>query len=183
MATIEQVEKLREKANVTYDEAKAALDASNGDLLDAIIYLERQGKVKAPKNDGYYQSGANSGAEQKEEPHKAEKEPYTGARFSELVGRFIRWCGKMLHLGNINSFEVIRNNNVMISVPINVLILLLIFAFPMVLAFLIIGLFMGCRYLFKGPNIENTGVNHMMDSAADAAENLKNEIKGDGDKK
>ena len=56
MTTLEQVEKLRTMANVSYDEAKTALDAVNGDLLEAIIYLEKQGKVTAPSGGGYYSS-------------------------------------------------------------------------------------------------------------------------------
>jgi translation elongation factor EF-Ts len=56
MATIELVEKLRQKANVTYEEAKEALEASGDNILDAMIYLERQGKVKPPQNGGYYSS-------------------------------------------------------------------------------------------------------------------------------
>ena len=46
MDTFEKVEKLREKANVTFEEAKAALDEANGDLLDAMILLEKQGKAE-----------------------------------------------------------------------------------------------------------------------------------------
>ena len=47
MDNMEKVEKLRERANVTYEEAKAALEESSWDLLDAIVNLERQGK-KSP---------------------------------------------------------------------------------------------------------------------------------------
>jgi len=57
MTTLEQVEKLCAMANITYEEAKTALDAANGDLLEAIIYLEKQGKVTAPTGGGYYNSG------------------------------------------------------------------------------------------------------------------------------
>jgi hypothetical protein len=45
---MEHVEKLREKANVSYAEAKAALDACGDDLLEALLYQERQGKVNRP---------------------------------------------------------------------------------------------------------------------------------------
>ena len=48
MEMLEKVERLREKANVTYEEAKAALEQTGGDLLDAMVLLERQGKVKEP---------------------------------------------------------------------------------------------------------------------------------------
>ena len=46
MDNLEKVEKLREKTGVSYEEAKAALEATNYDVLDAIIYLEKNGKVK-----------------------------------------------------------------------------------------------------------------------------------------
>ena len=55
MITLEQVEKLREKANVSYDEAKAALEAANGDMLEALINLEKQGGG-ASEGGGYYRS-------------------------------------------------------------------------------------------------------------------------------
>ena len=45
MNEYEKVEKLREKANVSYEEAKAALEKCNWDLLDAIVLLEREGKI------------------------------------------------------------------------------------------------------------------------------------------
>ena len=34
--TLEQVDKLRERANVSFEEAKIALEQNNGDLLDAL---------------------------------------------------------------------------------------------------------------------------------------------------
>ena len=54
MATIEQVEKLRSKANVSYEEAKNALEACGDDILEAMIYLEKQGKVQPPPTEGSY---------------------------------------------------------------------------------------------------------------------------------
>ena len=39
--TLEQVEALRARAAVSYEEARAALEANGGDLLDALIALER----------------------------------------------------------------------------------------------------------------------------------------------
>ena len=37
MTNYEMVELLRQKANVSYEEAKATLEAANWDLLDAIV--------------------------------------------------------------------------------------------------------------------------------------------------
>ena len=43
--TLEQVTKLKEYADVSFADAKAALEASNGSLLDALLWLERNGKI------------------------------------------------------------------------------------------------------------------------------------------
>ncbi|MEG2455654.1 MAG: hypothetical protein RSC08_05295 [Oscillospiraceae bacterium] len=51
--TLEQVERLRTIAPISFADAKAALEAAGGNLLDAVIDLERQGKVPA-KSGGFY---------------------------------------------------------------------------------------------------------------------------------
>ncbi|GLC30939.1 DUF4342 domain-containing protein [Clostridium omnivorum] len=43
---LEQIEALRERANVSYGEAKEALETCNGDLVEALIYLEKNNKIK-----------------------------------------------------------------------------------------------------------------------------------------
>ena len=45
MERMDKVEKLREKTGVTYEDAKAALDACGWDMLDAVVYLEKLGKL------------------------------------------------------------------------------------------------------------------------------------------
>ena len=47
--TLEQVEQLRAHAAVSYEEARRALEACDGDLLDALILLERD---ESEKNKG-----------------------------------------------------------------------------------------------------------------------------------
>ena len=42
----EKINRIMNKANISYEEAKGILEQTNGDMLDAIIILERQGKVK-----------------------------------------------------------------------------------------------------------------------------------------
>ena len=50
--TLEQVEKVRSCTGTSYEEAKAALEAAEGRVLDAVILLERQGRGGAPEG-GY----------------------------------------------------------------------------------------------------------------------------------
>ena len=173
MASVETVEKLRERANVSYEEAGAALDSCGGDLLEALIMLEKQGKVNAPSG-GDYSSKNETRETQLVKTPQAENEK--GESFSEMMNRFFKWCGKIIHKGNTNFFEVWRENKKILTVPVTVLILLLIFAFWVTLPLMVIGLFMSCRYSFQGGSVGTVNVNDVMGSAADAATTLKNEV-------
>lgn len=48
---LEMVEELRKRANVSYDAAKEALEKCNGDILEALIYLEKEKKVTTTKTE------------------------------------------------------------------------------------------------------------------------------------
>lgn len=56
--SLELIEKLRQRANVSYAEAKEALEKCNGDLLEALIDLEKDNKIKADpqenKTNGFW---------------------------------------------------------------------------------------------------------------------------------
>ena len=180
MTTLEQVEKLRAMANVSYDEAKTALDAANGDLLEAIIYLEKQGKVNAPSGGGYYSSektvDANAGAYNKTGWEKQTNNYDRGENFSSLLKKLGRFCLKMIRKGNANSFEVLKGEESKASAPVTAFALLLIFAPWITIPLIIIGLFFGFRYRFNGPDLSDNTVNDAMNSAADAAVNLKKSV-------
>jgi hypothetical protein len=176
MATLEQVEKLRERANVSYDEAKAALEAAGDNLLEAMIYLEKQGKVRAPSGGGYYSSEKNDGRSAEPASPRGERAAGKGETFSDILKRCGRFCMKLLHKGNVNTFEVLKREEIKGSMPVTVLVLLLIFAFWITLPLMIIGLFFGMRYRFNGPDLGGGPVNQAMDSAAKAAEDIKKSL-------
>ncbi|SHI32090.1 ubiquitin [Desulfosporosinus lacus] len=177
MTTLEQVEKLRAMANVTYDEAKVALDAANGDLLEAIIYLEKQGKVNSPSGGGYYSSqktaDTSTGAYKEACWEKQAKNCDAGTSFTSLIKKFGAFCMKLIRKGNANSFEVLKGEESKASTPVTGFALLLIFAPWITIPLIIIGLFFGFRYRFNGPDFKDNTVNDAMNSAADAAVNLK----------
>ena len=47
--TLDQIDLIIERANVTYSEAKEALEHANGDMLEALLYLEKLEKIKPTK--------------------------------------------------------------------------------------------------------------------------------------
>ncbi len=178
MITLEQVDKLRQKANVSYDEAKSALEATNGDILEALINLEKQGKVAPPEGGGYY----SSAREQTSADEKAQTSQTDGQsnkeNLADLLRKFVRFCGTIIHRGNINSVEVLKDGEVKTAFSITVLVLLAIFFFWVTVPLIIIGLFFGFRYRLRGPDLGRDAVNNAMDTAADAAENLKKTFSG-----
>lgn len=172
MTDIEKVEKLRERADVNYADAKDALERSDWDMLDAMILLEKEGKVPTQKSiiEVSYTT-------KDEEPKKEKSARGDRVGFGELMARFFRWLGKIISLGNANEFIIEKGAETLIGIPVTVFVLLLIFLFPVTIPLLIVGLFFGFKYSFAGPNLGKESINNVMHKASDVAENIKVEIK------
>ena len=151
----EMVENLRTKANVTYEEAKAALEASDWDMLDALVLLESEGKVSGKASGAAYTT-------QEQPKVEAEKKANKG------LGSLWAWVKKMFSLGNNNQFVISRKGSELVSMPITVMAILMLVVWPFSLVVLFLGLFLGTRYSFRGPDI-NTSVNQVMDKAQNKA--------------
>ena len=166
MDNFEKVEKLREKANVTFEEAKAALEEANGDLLDAMILLEKQGKAEAQK-ESFSTKDEPSSLMVVDEPEKKEKK--RGNAFTDKLKAL--W-----HKSCENYFVVERNEETIVNIPIWVFIIILLFTWHVTLAAMIIALFFGCRYSFKGA-AEMKLANDVCDKVSEAADKVKEEYK------
>ena len=156
MDHFEMVENLRTKANVTYEEAKAALEASDWDILDALVLLESEGKV--------------NGAPEFTTKEKAD-ETRRSARGCDVKGNLSKlggWIRKMFTLGNKNQFVISRKGNEMAAMPITVMVLLMVLVWPFSLIVLFAGLCLGSRYSFRGPDI-NATVSDFVSKAQDKA--------------
>ena len=176
MANFELVEKLRERANVTYDEAKAALEACGDDLLEAMILLEKQGKVRTPKNGGFYSTKSNKKKSSNYDYCYYDYHNEKKGSVSAALSKFFGFCGKLIHMANTNIFVIKRNDIQLVALPVSVLILFIIFAAWITLPLLIIGLFLGCRYRFYGEQTEKTSINNAMNKASDVADSIKQEF-------
>ena len=173
MDHFEMVEKLRTKANVSYEEAKAALEASDWDMLDALVLLENEGKVKdAPETKEYTTQ---------------EKKSYnwnTGSgevrvTFSGAMSKLWAWIKKMFQKGNANHLVISRRNRSLpnqpleelISVPLTLAVLVIFFLWHYIfwgIVLVFISVILGARYSFRGPDI-NGRVNDFMGKAQDKA--------------
>lgn len=159
MITLEQVEKLKEVTGVSYNEAKEVLELTKGDMLEAVLYLERAGRIQKPLNDGTATF-----------TQTVQKEPVKQQKTQEQDGlkKFIDWIKHVIHLGNINDFVVYKEDKDTMSIPLTILVIMLLFAFWIVFPLVIIGLFFGYRYRFSGPNFKDDKVNKTVDTLSDA---------------
>lgn len=177
MATLEQVEKLREKAHVSFEEAKAALDAVNGDLLDALIYLEKEGKVNPPAGDGYYSSEHTTSENNEPDPTDNKQYHQSGA-FKEMLQQFGRFCAKIFRVGNTNYLVAEKNGGEIFACPITAVVLLVIFFFWVVVPLFVISLFFNFRYRIRGSEMGTDSVNKVMDGASETVEDIKKNFTG-----
>ena len=174
MDNFEKVEKLRERAAVSYEEAKEALEASNWDILDAMVLLEKQGKTDGPRKSSY-----STDYDQQEEYTPVTKTVYDEKREKGRAARSIKGLFKdFIRICKENSFCVTRKGKEILRVPVSVLILLLIFFWKLVLPVLLVGLFLGFQYSFDGKD-ELKKANELMNSAGNMAEQLKKEFSED----
>ena len=92
--TLEKVEQVISRTGATYGEAKEALLESNGDVLDAIIYLENK-KSYSEKSKKFKEEAFNS--------------------FDELKERI----NGIIEKGNISRIVVKKDDRILVDVPVN----------------------------------------------------------------
>ena len=175
MTNFEMVEKLREKANVSYEQAKEALEKSNWDILDAMILLEREGNVSGAASATY---STNGGAGESAESKKS-----TRPGFGEVLTRILKWIGSVLKIGNENEIVIEKGDEHLAAVPVTIFVLLLIVGFWIIVPLLILGLFFGYKYSVRGPQLGKESVNDAINKASKVVEDIKEEFKGEKDKK
>ncbi len=169
MDQMEMVEKLRQKANVSYEEARDALEKSEWDLLDALVYLEGQGKIRQEAQGERFTT--------RQEPRQ---EPPRDKDYRGAFTRFFAYVAEIINKANKITMDVKRNGREVLSIPLTVLVLLLVFMFWWVVPIMVVSLFFGARYSFRGHQAAEA-VNRVMDKAAQTADSLRTGARKDGD--
>ena len=110
--TLEKVDQVIERTGVSYAEAKSALEACNEDVLEAIIYIEKQTEDK--KGNNYNQ---------------------------ETIQDFKKWLKDLVNKGNITRIRIRKDEKEIVDIPVNAGIAAGVIAIiiPQVLAFLVIA--------------------------------------------
>lgn len=170
MDDLAKVERLRERANVSYEEAKAALEAANGDLLDAMVLLERQGKTRGPAQSTY-----STEFTQQQDYIPVAKKVEEQKRSAPHPGRTIGYLIKRLWNLLLHSFlHVSRKEKDLVVLP-SLTVLIIILTWRVLIPVIIVSLFFGVRYHFSGPE-ELEAANDILSKAGAFAEGVASEI-------
>ena len=167
MDKFEKVERLRANANVSYEEAAAALDACGGDLLDAMILLEKQGKAAKP-DQSVYSTSYSEQTEYIDVPDQVEKQKKEAPSLGKVVHTVIRFVKD-------TTFTISHKGEAMFRMPTWIMAILLLMFWKVLLPVGVIVLFFGIRYSFDGS--ENAdAANQVLGKAGDIAEDMKKEF-------
>ena len=158
MDNLEMIEKLMEKANVTYEEAKGVLESVKWNLLDALIALEKEGKIKTPEPASYT---TKQNINEEAETIRKNKNLET---FGGVVKSILNWIKDVIVKGMNNSLCIVDvKKQKYFSIPLTLLVLFMIPAFWLVVVLLAIEFFSGCSFMIEGPDLGTDKVNDFME--------------------
>jgi hypothetical protein len=110
--SLEKIDMLMERANISYKEAKETLERFDGDLVEALIYLESDEKVNySKKSNSSFKDNFKS---QKNQQH---------SEYAEKAKKGMRKLTKM-------SFVIEKKDKTLLNIPLLAAIILLIATFP-----------------------------------------------------
>ncbi len=144
--SLELIEKLKERANISYAEAKQALEKCNGDLVEALIYLEKEDKIKAPQKEG--------------------KAP---SSFWASVKRLVKTC-------NETKLVISKNNETVINLSLTIVLLVIIFAAPIAFVGLLAALFTRHKMRVEKPGCADMKVNKTFDDISSAVSKVSDQV-------
>lgn len=140
MEHMEMINKLHEKAGISYDDARDALMRSNWDMLEALSILEREGKI-APLTSSI--STANDGTQYEEVKATASADE---DKFSSTISKLGVKLKELFIKLMENSFVMRREGKEMISLPLLFAAIITLCIPWAVAAGLVIGFFFDCGY-------------------------------------
>lgn len=183
MDNFEKTEKLVEKTGTSFEEAKAALEACNWDMLDAVIYLEKQGKTAA--KSGSYTSKAGKAPQDEAVELEDLEEGFDKSKFKnaksgsgdakEGLKNFWQKLRRFLFDNRLQVYN--GSGKEVISMPILFAAIIFLASFWLAIVLVMISLGNGWRYHFSGRDLGKDAVNNAADAVGDAVEKMGNDIK------
>lgn len=144
----EMVTKLHEKAKISIAEARDALERADWDMLEALVILEKEGKI-APltasmttiENKSAYEEVTATAS-----PRGRER------KFNTTASSFFDKLSELLKKSLTHSFIIEREGREILSLPVLIMLIVAASMFYFVIVSLVIGLFLDCRYSIQNKN-------------------------------
>ncbi len=137
---LEQIEIIRERANVTYAEAKEALELCNYDIVETLVHLEKQNKVNTPSQN-------------------ADTSKTVWAAIKDTVKSIIR-------TGNDYKFVIKKSDNIVINIPVTILFLAIILFPPIMIGAALLALFTKHTLRFEKSDGGDVNVNEALEKVS-----------------
>ena len=182
MDRFELVEKLVKSTGVGYEDAKIALESSGWDLLDAAVWLEKNGKIEAKTNSFSTDPEQQEQTRQQQEQQQRSEAPRGSARADRERGGLLRSIFSKIRGILIDNELVIckQSGEIFLEIPVWLAVILLVVAFWPTLIVLVLVLLLGFRFRLHGPDLGSETVNRVLNHAENTAANfiirLKNQI-------
>lgn len=160
MDRLSLVEKLREKTNISYEEAKNALENNNWDILDALVYLEERGRVKKPKVSEYYTNESKESYKNQDQLINVESQEHDhNYQHKNNFNGFFEAVCRVIDTGNNIFLEIKRHGGLLMRIPITVVVLLLFFTFWIIIPLMVVGLFFEIEFSVAAKMMDTAKVN------------------------
>jgi hypothetical protein len=169
---------LVKSTGVSYEDAKIALESSGWDLLDAAVWLEKNGRTEARSNsfstDPEQQEQAQRQQQQRNEAPRGSAE--TGHRVSgNLISSLI---SKIRSILVSNELVVCKQSGeIFLEIPVWLAVILLAVAFWPTLIVLVLVFILGFRFRFHGPDLGGETLNRVLNQAENSAAGFVDRIK------
>ncbi len=153
-AQFELTEQLSRKMHVTLEEARAALEAADWNMLTATHLMEREAFIRKQALNEVAATVTPSEADFTDRAVSEERAPEEAGGKAERREHGLKKVGRalmnLIAIGNRNRFAIHRGGEQLLDMPLTVLAPLLLFSFGTCAFLLVIGLFAGCRYSVNG---------------------------------
>ena len=178
MEEFAKVEKLVDITGASYEDVKNALNACNGDMIDAVVYLEKLGKVKMFNSyvdpNATYFTEADAAAAAANAARKAAKKAEHKAKFEKTKSTFGEFIRKAVRFLTHNKITISKNDQEFANIPLLIALIICSISLGFAIICVFLSMMFGYEYSFKGEtNLE--AANRVLAQAETAAGQVKAE--------
>ncbi|MBE6062783.1 MAG: DUF4342 domain-containing protein [Clostridium butyricum] len=96
--TLEKVDMVRDRTKVTYAKAKEALEACDGDVLEALIYIEKNSENKTEESFAEFKNDFKNAIS---------------------IGELKAWFKELIAKGNVTRIKIKKDEEELVDIPVN----------------------------------------------------------------